>query len=219
MNLENYLTILLYASYYSPLLPILIYLLRFNKVRGNPFHIIGSLVIISGLSDLVGYILLNNNLGNAIVYNIYTLFEFILLSFYFYSTLFNRNYKYALLIALLNFIIAFAIFQFFAQDLFVNQNLIWFTTSVLFLVYGLFHLKQLLNDKSGIIGQTGIYWISVGVILYTSLSLVPFAFTDAMLTSLPSEISRFIWSFAQLGNICRNILFAFGIYYSTRENW
>jgi hypothetical protein len=57
-----------------------------------PFHIIGILVMISGMCDVIALLLVSQKLSTALVGNIFFIAQFCLLSYYYYAAFLKDEY-------------------------------------------------------------------------------------------------------------------------------
>lgn len=212
-----YVQTLLYTSYFSVLIPLISYIVNIRRV-GKPIHIIGVLVLVSGLCDLIGFLLIKQKLSTALVINTYFITQFCLLSFYYYETLFRNKSDLVHVIGVVQFFLAFLIATYFYKSIAEeHQNIMWFISSIILIVYGISFLKKMRNGHA-VIYKLGHFWINGAVLFYLSASLWLFAFTsDSIMLKLGHNLSQLIWSFYDINNVVKNVLFAIGIYYSSTE--
>jgi hypothetical protein len=205
-----------FLARFSVLIPLLFYVIRLKTLpREN--HIIGILVVVSGVSSLVGYLFSNAKINNAIVFNAYYLLVFGVLCWYYYQVVFhfkNRVYFYfgigAYLISLLVVTAQAGINVF--------QGELWAVAGFIIVVFGIVYNnyqveKPPLLDKnlySGLI-------FNAAIMFYFSFNFFLFLMANYVLTELSPEISRMTWAFHNVNNIIKDVAFAAGLYYTNRR--
>jgi hypothetical protein len=215
--MEFYIGTLKYASYLLVIIPIVFYLVNVKKIKSDEIHYIGILTIASGLSDLIGFVLKQMGLANAVVYNTYTVVEFIIFNLFYYLTFFKKSYKKAVIISAVCFFIALLIFVKSPEVIFTNLNFMWIITALITFVYSISYTIKFFLGKSNEEFNGAIFLINVGILLYTSLILLPFSIPTSLFNEYP-DIWRFIYSFARWGNILRNVFVSIGIIIWVRQN-
>ncbi|HEU5292622.1 MAG TPA: hypothetical protein VFU05_18365 [Cyclobacteriaceae bacterium] len=215
--MNSYSKIILYTSYFSVFIPLVIYLTNIKRLT-KPFHIVGILVIISALCDLIGFILLKQRLSTALINNLFFIAQFCLLSYYYYETFFRDKYEEIIIISVVHFFLAFVISTYCFQNMGTeHQNLMWFISSIIIIVYGILFFKKIQKEFQPLY-MNGHFWINSAVLLYLFASLWLFAFTsDTLMTTLDPKFAQLLWRFYDINNVIKNILFAVGIHYSLRK--
>lgn len=205
------------ASNISLLVPLAIYL---TKVRyaSRQVHIIGALIIASGLCDLVGLILFSRKESTVVLFNAYYAILFFLLTWFYYEILFVNTRRIMVWIGLAVYLQSFILITFFVQNIFEYQTLMWLITAVIMIAYSIAYFFYSLSTiiASGYFGYS-LIWINVGVMIYFCLNLFLFVMGNYVLTQLDPETSAMIWSSHNINNIIKNILFAVGIYFYKRK--
>ena len=210
-------TVIRMASNLSLLLPLAIYLTKI-KYASRQVHIIGVLIIISGLSDLVGFILFSGKQSTVILFNSYYCMLFFLLTWFYYEILYVNSRRIILWIGLAVYLQSFILVTIFVQSFLEYQTLIWVITAIIMITYSIAYFFYSLSSitTSGYLGHTFI-WINIGVMIYFCLNLFLFTMGNYVLTKLDPETSAMIWSSHNVNNIIKNILFAIGIYSYKRK--
>ena len=200
------------ASNLSVIFPLIVYLARI-KHAPRKVHIIGLLVAASGISDLAGFVLFKEQQSTAVLFNIYYAISFLLLSWFYYDILFIKSRRVVVLIGLAVYLQSFVLVTLFVQGFFEYQTLMWIITGVLMIVYSIAYFVYSLSILPS---MNSMYyapvWINTGVLIYFVLNLFLFILSNHVLTRLDSEMSMLIWSFHNVNNILKNILFAIGIF-------
>jgi hypothetical protein len=92
----------------------------------------------------------------------------------------------------------------------------WTITGAIMIFFSISYFIYLFSVRTSV-GNDELLWINSGILLYFSLNLFLFVMSSYILTKLDSEISMLIWSFHNVNNIMKNILFGCGIYAFSRE--
>lgn len=207
----NLAQIIAHASSLSIAIPLLIYLIKI-KSASKQNHIILGLIIVSGLSDLVGFILYSNRLSTATLSNIQDVLQFILL-FWFYFEVFKDKNKWVFYIGIVAYLISFLTVTLFFQGFFQNQNMMWSISALILILYGIAYFYNLFTKLP--VQHPYLYsslWVNLGVLFYFSLSLWLFVMADYILNDIDVNTGREIWSYHNINNIVKNTFFAIGIY-------
>ena len=205
------------ASNVSLLVPLSIYIIRM-KYASRQIHIIGFLVIVSGLCDLAGFLLFREQQSTAVMFNIYYALLFALLTWFYYEILFVNTRRIMIWIGLAVYIQSFILITVFVQDFFQYQTLMWLITAMIMIIYSIAYFFYSLSTitTSGYFGYS-LIWINIGVMIYFCLNLFLFVMGSYVLTKMDPETSALIWSSHNVNNIIKNALFAIGIYFYKRK--
>lgn len=205
------------ASNLSLLVPLLIYLSRI-KYASRQVHIIGILIIVSGLCDLIGLILFHRSQSTVVLFNTYYAVLFMLLTWFYYEVLFINTRRIMIWIGLAVYLQSFILVTAFVQNFLQYQTLMWLITAVIMITYSIAYFFYSLSTitTSGYFGYS-LIWINIGVMIYFCLNLFLFLMGNYVLTKLDPETSAMIWSSHNINNIIKNVLFAVGIYFYKRK--
>ncbi len=217
MRSELLTNIIRIASNVSLAIPLVIYLMRF-KYATRRIHIIGILVIVSGISDLIGYILSSDQQSTVVLLNTYFAVLFFLLTWFYYDILFLNNRRMMIWIGLAIYLQSFILTTLFVQSYLEYQTLMWVITAIIMIIYGIAYFFYSFSTipMSNVFGYSFI-WINSGVLIYFCLCLFLFTVGDYALTQLDTKTSAMVWSFHNVSNLLKNILFAIGIYLHKRK--
>jgi len=204
------------ASNVSLLIPLASYLFRM-KDASRQIHIIGTLVIVSGLFDVAGFVLFSRHQSTVVLFNAYYFILFLLLTWFYYEVLFVNTSRLVVWIGLAVYIPSFILITFFVQNFLEYQSLMWLITALIMVIYSIAYFFYSLSTivTSGSYGYSSI-WINVGVMIYFCLNLFLFVMGNYVLTKLDPETSALIWSSHNINNIIKNIFFAVGFYFFKR---
>lgn len=205
------------ASNLSLLLPLAIYVTRI-RYASRQVHIIGVLLIVSGLCDLIGFILFREHQSTVVLFNTYYALLFILLSWFYYEVLFVNTRRIMIWIGLAVYVQSFILISVFVQNFLEYQTLMWLITAIIMIAYSIAYFFYSLTTitSMGLFGYS-LIWINIGVMIYFCLNLFLFVMGNYVLTKLDPETSALIWSSHNINNIIKNVLFAVGIYFYRRR--
>ncbi len=174
------------------------------------YQLFGVLLMVSLIADVVGYILILNQISNHAVNNIYFLVSFAVLSLMYARLLPDVKQ------AIYSFIgVACCIFiwdTFCIQTITGVQSYVITFCAILSIGYALIYYDHLLNKRPALyIMQYPFFWINSAVIYYFGLNLFLFAFSNYIFENLKDEEVIAVWAFHNVNNIIKNILFAVGL--------
>ena len=199
------------ASNLSVLIPLVIYFSRISYAS-RQIHIVGALVIVSGLCDVAGMFLLSNNQPTMVLFNVYYALTFLLLTWFYHEILFVNSRRVMIWIGLAVYVQSFVLVTAFVQSFLQYQTLMWVITAIILIIYSIAYFFHSISTitASGYFGYS-LIWINIGVMIYFGLNLFLFVMGNYVLTRLDPETSAMIWSSHNINNIIKNILFAIGI--------
>ena len=205
------------ASNASLILPLTMYLIKMRRAS-RQVHIIGTLIIVSGVCDLIGLVLLSRSQSTVVLFNVYYAVLFFLLTWFYYEILFVNRRRMMIWIGLAVYLQSFILVTAFVQSFFQYQTIMWLITAVIMTVYSIAYFFYSISSitTSGQLGYS-LVWINIGVMIYFCLNLFLFIMGNYVLTKLDPETSAMIWSSHNVNNIIKNILFAVGIYFFRKK--
>lgn len=206
------------ASNISIFAPLVIYV---SKIRyaNRPIHIIGILVIVSGLCDLVGYILFNKHQSTVVVFNAYYGILFLLLTWFYYEALFINTRRIIVLLGVAVYVLSYIPVALHVQGFTEYQSLMWLITAIIMITYSIAYFFYSLSaiQPSDFFGYS-LIWINMGVMIYFCLNLFLFVLGNYVLSKLDPDTGALIWSTHNINNVLKNILFAIGIFFYRRRS-
>ena len=205
------------ASNVSLILPLIMYLVRIRNAS-RQVHIIGALIIVSGVCDLIGLVLFSRSQSTVVLFNTYYALLFLLLNWFYYEALFVNTRRMMVWIGLAVYLQSFILITAFVQNFFQYQTVMWLITAVIMIIYSIAYFFYSLSTitTSGYFGYS-LIWINIGVMIYFCLNLFLFIMGNYVLTRLDPETSAMIWSSHNVNNIIKNVLFAIGIYFYRKK--
>ena len=206
-----------FASNLSVLVPLTVYFYRI-RYASRQVHVIGLLLIVSGLCDLAGFILLKDNQPTTVLFNIYYLLLFLLLTWFYYHNFFDTLHRIMIWVGLAVYIPAFILVSLYVQNFSEYQTMMWLVTAVIMIIYSIAYFFHSLTTITGnAFSAYGLIWINIGVMIYFCMNLFLFVMANYVLTELDPETSKLIWSSHNINNILKNVLFAIGIFYCRKS--
>lgn len=205
------------ASNLSLLLPLIMYLSRI-RYASRQVHIIGILILVSGVCDLIGFLLFHDRQSTVVLFNMYYALLFLLLTWFYYEILFVNTHRIMIWIGLGVYVQSFVLISVFVQSFLEYQTLMWLITAIIMITYSIAYFFYSLTtiSASGFHGYSMV-WINMGVMIYFCLNLFLFVMGNYVLTKLDPDVSALIWSSHNVNNIIKNILFAIGISFYRRK--
>jgi len=203
------------ASILSVVVPLILYLVKM-RYASRPVHFVGVLMIISALSDIAAYILSARGQSTVTLFNSYYIILFILLGWFYYEILPPEKNSRTTIGGLLVYVLSFILVTLYVQSFNEYQTFMWTITGMIMIFFSISYFVNLFSARTNV-SNYELLWINSGVLLYFSLNLFLFVMSSYILTKLDPEISVLIWSFHNVNNIMKNILFGCGIYAFSKE--
>lgn len=179
----------------AEILPIVFFLVFLKRNRGEGLWVIFCYCILSLLTEVFYFLL-----KSQIVYSGFTILEFTLFSFFFYSSLYERKFKY---IPIIGAVVFYAV----AISSFTNKRFDSLPASVeavLVISYCILLLyEQIKNPAIVFVYNTKKFWVIIAFFLYFSATLFLFIYTSA----LSEEERSNYWPINNFSEMLKNILF------------
>lgn len=213
MGMETY-NIIRNLSMYSVFIPLLFFVRALcNKLQPASVKLLGSLLVISALSDfisLISYQYFKINPNPIIL--VYAVAQFILLSLV-YRSKYTNTILQKITIAGIVLFVAFAFVNFFFVQGIVRLNSNAFTaSSALLLVYSVLYFHQLLHDlPDPFIERIFMFWASAAVFIYFGTNLFLFATVDRVIDKNDNQF-LLSWALHNGSNAFKNIVFAIAMF-------
>jgi hypothetical protein len=207
-----------FLAFISEILPIIFYLSFIKRNRGEGLRVIFLYCCISWLTEPFFvdrlFHLLNLNIPRYIVYASFTILEFTLFSFFFYTSLQGKRLKYIPIFgALIFYIVAIVNFIKGTADSF--DSLPASLEAIMVISYCILLLYEQVNDPHVIfVYNTKKFWIIIAFFLYFSSSLFLFLYAK---TFTQTDFDQY-WSINNFFEILKNILFSIAFIMKKSEN-
>lgn len=201
---------LLYISYFSIGVPFYFLLRKKYILKFQQYRSLGILFSVCLISDLVGYILIKNNISNHFTNNIYFIVSFGVISFMYACLL--PGVKLAIYSVYAATVCLFFWDTFCVQSIFGVQSYVVTLCSVLSLGYSITYYDYLLEITPSVtITRYPFFWINTAIAYYFGLNLFLFIFSTYIFGNLKDEEIISVWIFHNLNNVVKNVLFAIGL--------
>ena len=197
-------------AYFAELLPIIFYLIFLKRNRGEGLWVIFLYCVLSLLTEFVFAVT-----KEPAVYYTFLILQFLLFSFFFYSSLSSKKFKYIPILGALIFcVVAFANLANKRFDSISNA-----LSSVLVITYCILLLYELISQPTAVfVYNNKKFWVIIAFFLYFSATLFLYLF----FTVLTDEQRHSYWVINNFFEILKNILFSVSFimkkHYSTQAN-
>ena len=209
MSSQSMSEIISYASMFSVAFPLILYLFRIRHVNTSG-HKIGAIVVVSAVSDTIGYFLFQAKLSTVLVLNSYFLITFVLLAWFYSDVLQSTRGKRTVQWGFGIYILAFIIIVTFYQSFNEYQTLMWTLAGAICIVFSVSYFISVFSTTRPM-NDFGLLWINSGILFYFSFNLFLFIMSSYVLTRLEPELGLIVWSFHNVNNLIKNILIGLGI--------
>ncbi|NJM24336.1 MAG: hypothetical protein HC859_01205 [Bacteroidia bacterium] len=173
-------------------------------------HILGVLVVIAAASDIAGYWLFTAKQSTVVLFNSFSIIQFVMLSAVFYSLLESSPNRKLVLGGSVFFALGFILITSLAEPFTTYQTLLWTLGGILLIVYSIAYFVHLFSTTQSS-SRAGYMWINSAILFYFSLNLFLFVISSYVLTQLEPEVGLLVWNFHNINNIVKNILLGIGI--------
>jgi hypothetical protein len=202
------------TSHGSSLIPFSLGWLRF---RSNAVYLklLFGITGVSFICDTASLILYWLKINPNYIGNTYTLVEFIVLSII-YFIVFNDRKLSRIFIAVGTFYsVVFILNLFFLQQEKISSYTETFSSFV-FIALSIAFFYRLMKDLPALqIQQLPMFWINTAVLIYFAGNLFLFILTNYLVNILKDDLIAY-WTFHNLLNITKNLLFAIGLWQNLR---
>lgn len=199
------------ASNLSVLFPLVAYLTK-ARYATRRIHIIGLLIFVSAVCDVLGYIRFQNGQSTAVLFNLYYLALFGFLWWFYHEIVFIGTRRLITYIGLAVYLQSLILITLFVQDFYHHQSLLWLISGIIMLVFSIEYFLYLFSTGPGVnlLNYTTM-WINSGVLLYFAFNLFLFILSNFLFDQEDNDVGLAIWSFHNVNNIIKNVLFGIGL--------
>jgi hypothetical protein len=199
------------ASNVSVIFPLAFYLVKAGYASRR-IHLIGILTIVSAACDGAGLFLFQQGESTVFLVNTYYLAMFGILLLFYYEIVFIKSRRLMIWIGLAVYLQSFILITLYVQPFNQYQTLLWVITAIIMMVFGIEYFFYLLSARPAVnLMNYTTMWINSGILIYFAFNLFLFVITNHVFTNLDQESTQAVWSFHNVNNIVKNILFAIGI--------
>jgi len=147
-------------------------------------------IIVNGVINATVSFLAWRGINNMPIFHIYTILEFIVISFFFKSVHNNKLYTLFSCIILLIFIILSVINSIFIQGIWIFNTYSRSIEAVILIGYCIFGLIQLINKMDSF--NNSVFWYTSGLLVYFSASFVLFIVANLTL-GIDKSLNWILW--------------------------
>jgi len=190
-----------FLSFISDSLPIIFFLLFYNRNKEKELWVVVVYSVVSLTTDGLFYNIKASKLTEFYLFSIFTIIEYSLFSIFFYLHYKSANFKKTLITCSVIFI-AFEIYNLLQVQKHQFDSLPASMESVLIIAYSiLFFYEQLKTPDSNFIYSTKKFWVVIAIFLYLAATFILFISTLYM-----SEKERLVyWPINFIANIIKNV--------------
>jgi hypothetical protein len=202
--------ILIYLSYFSGIVPLYFLYMKRQHPRSGVYKLLALLLLLSVLSDLIIFLLAKSSISNIAVVNTYFLLLFLVLSLIYADLL--KEYKKIIFTICFLFTVFFIVNSIYIQSINSIQSYTSTISGLILLLYSILYSVFVIK----FLPANNLIWINIGVVFYFSFNLFLFIISTYVFTNMGTYEMNALWSFHNVNNIIKNILFAVGVCYT---NW
>ena len=198
-----------YIALLGEILPIVFYLIFIKRNRGEGLLVIFFYCVLSLLTEFVYAVV-----QTQIVFSTFTILEFTLFSFFFYSSLRDKKFKYIPIIgAMVFYVVAFGSFT--SKNATEFDSLPASVEAILVISYCILLLYEQIKDPTIIfVYNTKKFWVIIAFFLYFSANLFLFIYAGSMSEHQHSNY----WMINNFFDLLKNILFCVSFIMKKRYN-
>ena len=194
-----------YIDIYSNLLPFFLYILFYKQIASKHITVIIAYCLINFLINFLLDGRFLNSFLSQFLYSLFTFFEFILFSLFFYLIIKSKKIKWTIIFANVAFVIFLTIYDLTVQFKGLDSIPIGIET-ILILLFSFYYLyEQMNNTETLFIYSKYEFWIAIGCMLYLAGSFFIYIFANQ------SQDALTYWYFTNIFSIIKNIMFSIGV--------
>lgn len=197
-------------SYFSGLLPLLVFLLLLRRMKEGLVWVIFFYCIYSICNDSIIIYRASHHLSFSVFLYIFTLLEYLFFSIVLYFFLHSPFLK-AIVITLSIVFVCFCLYNIFFINFKKFDSYQASIESILIIAYCVFFFfEEINNPRIPIIYTSYKFWFIIGALMYLSATFFLFIYAS----DLPDETREQYWVLNVFGNVLKNLLFsiAFAFY-------
>lgn len=200
-----------FASNFSVLIPLLFLMLRWRQVNVATYFFLIAAIVLSLISDGVTFLQGRTGASNYYVSNVYIMCTYVFLALFY--LLLIPGYRVLIYASIVVYGAVILLNGLYIQDINDFQGYNFSIASILLVAFSVLYFIQIVRDApTPEITSFPLFWINSSIFFYFSFSLFLFVFSDFVFSSLSNAEGRIFWSFHNVNNIIKNVLFAVGIY-------
>lgn len=180
------LNLLIYIGYFILFINLILFIKGF-RVKTKALNLFTIYLLVIFIIQITSGVLFNLKIDNLYLSHFYFVFQFIILSFFYYEILNNIFQRKVIKIVVPLCLIILGVQYYFNLDLFYKFNLFEiFITSFFVIIFSMFHFYNMLNEKRV------YYYLNTGIFIYLFGSTFLFI-TGNLINSLTDSFRGIIW--------------------------
>jgi hypothetical protein len=212
--------VLRWSSMFSPLVP-LVCLLIYRKSQPRQNLILAISLCISFTFDMIGSSLARNHMNNSLSNNLYFIFAFPAIMWFYHETLVKRSLKILVRVFTVGFLLLALIFALDQGLNVLNYNTMILSSILIsitsFFFVGDLNLMDERNFTKGRFHETNII-LNTSLALYYFFTIILFSLTDYVFTHLTAEDAIFFWGFHNALHVLKNVGVTVAFYLSAKRS-
>jgi hypothetical protein len=201
-------------SYFSGILPILVFLIFIFKMKKDEVWVIFFYCLYSFANDSLIIYRSNHSLKFSVFLYIFTLLEYLFFSFILYSFLHNTFFKRLIIVLSIVFTI-FCLYNILFGRFSKFDSYQASIESILVISYCIFFLyEEMSNPQIPIIYSSFKFWFIIGALVYLSATFFLFIYAS----DLPDQTRQQYWIINTFGNILKNLFFSISFLMYKRQS-
>ncbi len=177
-------------------------------------HIVGVLIILSGITDiLLLYI------GSPILANLYHTMQFAVITWLYFKLVYNKKSEPIALIGI-GIYVAVLIYSIAKYGLFQHYTGLWTTAAVITVIHAMFYvfnIPRMVTERYFDPHLLSNMIFNASLFVYFFVALVIFFLFDSMARTQDTEAFKAFWSIHNAFNIIKNLGFALAFYYTGKR--
>lgn len=196
--------------------PFIMALFKFKKLNSVQ-RLLMYLISVIVLVEIISLFLWHKEINNLVMYHIYTVIEFIMISMIYTKVLTSLFPKYVFKILTFLFIIfAFLNVQFFQNIYTFNSNTIT-VSGIIIIIFSLSYFYALLQEiKYSALENNPMFWINSGFLIYFSTNLILFFINNSMFKA-STEATYLVWGLHAIINIVLTLFYTIALWVTPKK--
>lgn len=161
----------------------------------NALKIIFVYLLIAGITNVIGAVFAAHGINNLFLLHFYTAVEFSFISFYF-SFLFKKpSIKRFVRFTIIVYVLYCLLNALFLQHIKQFNTYTRSIQAIILVSYGLYYLYLGIGNLVDSNKKNAHYWITIGLIVYFTSSLIQFSFSNVFSAYFDKEVRIWLWNF------------------------
>lgn len=203
---------MLYLLNYSFLLPVVVLLLYNGKRKLTAFTTIILIYLLCLFVLNFYYEETRKILSKKLYYFIYTSIEYLSFTFIIWHLIYSKTYKKILLFCSVLFLLFLVFFYSTSKINRMDSIPVGIESILLFVFIIFFFIEYFKNMYNSLLGSPS-FWFIAGILIYLSITF----FFNILVNNLDNIAHKQYYFYSYLGDILKNILFSFALFYYLKQ--